>query len=270
MRPQTLIVVVLALAFGGIAAAGVLLFTTRDSSNEGAKATIVVATSNIPRGIAISAGSIVAKEYPKDLIPEGVATKVEDVLGRSAVTPLFKDEPVLEAKLAAKGAGRGLAAILKTGMRAVTIPTPTVASNVAGFLEAGSRVDILWTPPENAQGGDAPLLENVEVLAVDDKTDASLTGKPEAAPIKSVTVQVKPEDAARLAPALTRGTIHLSLRNPADEGRAPVRPVLPGPPPRRTVVAAPVPASLLTIRTLRGTRDGWIRVDVPGGSSAAK
>ena len=270
MRPQTWLIVVLALAFGGVAAAGVFLLST-PASGSGQKSMIVVVTADVPRGTPITAESVAVRPT-NDQVAAGVLTKIADAIGRTALVPLYKEEPLLDAKLAPKGAGRGLASLLKRGMRAVTIPTPGVATNVAGFLEVGSHVDILWTPTDatrddRSAGGDGPLLEDVEVLAVDDKIDSAATGKPDGSAIKSVTVQLKPEDAAKLAPALTRGTIHLSLRNPGDEGRVSRRPAAPAPPPRREVVAAPVPVVPLTIRTLRGTREGWVRL---GASASAK
>jgi Flp pilus assembly protein CpaB len=210
-------------------------------------------------------------------------TKVGDAVGRPALTSLFKDEPVLDAKLGARGTGGGLASLLKHGMRAVTIPTTngSQTNHIATFIEVGSHVDIHWTPPETGRDPNAsaaeniPLLENVEVIAVDDKLDSTGAAKAEGTTIKSVTVQLKPEDAATLAPALTRGAIHLSMRNPTDEGRAPRRPVVAKPPPRREVAEAPKPAPApalpipVTIRTLRGTREGVIHLAPAGGSQPA-
>ena len=271
MRRQTLLIVVLALAFGGIAAAGVLLFSNREPAQGAEKGTIVLAKTKVPRGETLTAEFLIAREYPKDLIPEGVVTSIEDAVGRSTLTPLFENEPILEAKLAPKGAGRGLASLIKKGMRAISIPTPSVATGVAGFIVPGSRVDIYWTSQEASReerlpGFDAPLLENVEVLAVDEKIDAPASNRMDAIQVKSVTIQVKPEEAGKLTPVLSKGTIYLSLRNPGDDGRAD-RPVAPTPlasPKRTQVVAAsppPPPQVPRTIRTLRGTREGAFRFE---------
>lgn len=238
MRSQTLIIVALALTFGGIAAVGVLLFSNNHPSQGSGRATMVLAAADVPRGETLTAASLVVKECAADAVLSGVITKIEDALDRSTLTPLYKGEPILEAKLAAKGAGRGLASLIKKGMRAVTIPTPTVGAGVAGFIVPGSRVDIHWISNEprsrddHSAGHNAPpLLENVEVLAVDDKIDVPAANRTEGAQMKSVTVQVDPVEAGKLTPALSKGTIHLSLRNPGDEGRAPPRPpeVVPAP-----------------------------------------
>jgi len=275
MRPQTLLLVVLALAFGGLAAAGVVLFSNRDPSQGPAKGTIVVMTANVSRGETLSAESITAREYPKDLIPEGVLTRVEDAIGRAALTHLFKEEQVMEAKLAPRGSGRGLAPLIKKGMRAISIATPTVATGVAGFIIPGSHVDIYWTShdaprDDRMANSDAPLLENVEVLAVDEKIDAPMANRTDAVQMKSVTIQIKPEEAGKLTPVLSQGMIYLSLRNPSDEGRTPARPV-PPPSKRAPVVAAvslpppshpPAPIAR-PIRTIRGMNEGMVEIQVP-------
>ena len=264
MRPQTLLVVVLALAFGGIAAVGALVFSSGNQGEGPAMSMILVAAAEVARGESIAAEAVVLRKYPTELLPAGALTKVEDAVGRCLLVPIVKDEPILEGKLAMKGAGRGLAPLITKGMRAITIATPNVATGVAGFIVPGSRVDVLWTPPDvgredRTNVGDVPLLENVEVLAVDEKIDAPVTSRTDSGQMKSVTVQVKPEDAAKLTPALSKGTVHLSLRNPGDDGRAPPRTV--PLPPRRSAPVAPV-VTTRTMRTFRGTREGVIHLQI--------
>src|SRR5262249_2481855 len=78
---------------------------------------VVVAAVDIPRGMQVTADYVKLREYPKDLVPSGALSKVEDALDRAAIGALAKDEPLLEAKLASKGAGRGMAALIPKGMR---------------------------------------------------------------------------------------------------------------------------------------------------------
>jgi pilus assembly protein CpaB len=266
MRPQTLIIVVLALVFGGIAAGGVMLLSKNQSSQGAERSTMVLASADVPRGESLTAASLVVKEFPATAVLPGVITRIEDALDRSTLTPLYKGELLLETKLAAKGAGRGLASLIKKGMRAVTIPTPNVGAGVAGFIVPGSRVDVHWISNEPRARDDhtagqiaPPLLENVEVLAVDDKIDVPAANRTEGAQMKSVTVQVQPAEADKLTPALSKGTIHLSLRNPGDEGLAPPRPVAvapvaPEPPPRPRVIRI-FKGSRVSVHHLGGSAD---------------
>jgi pilus assembly protein CpaB len=265
MRTQTLLIVLLALTFGGIAAAGVMLFSNGSQARGVERGAMIIAAVDVPRGETLTPESVIAKDLPKDAVLSGVVTRVEDVVGRSAIAPLFKGEPILDVKLAPKGAGRGLASLIKKGMRAITIPTPNVGAGVAGFIVPGSRVDVHWTSQEHAvrrddqAGSSVPLLENVEVLAVDDKIDVPTANRTEGTQMKSVTVQLTPEDAGKLTPALSKGIVHLSLRNPSDEGKVPPPPVA-APPVKPDVVVTAPPAPRL-IRIFRGTREMVIRLD---------
>ena len=135
---------VLALVFGGSAAVGIVKFRAPQPAPAPETVPVVVAAADVPRGGTITADLIKTRDYPKDLVPPGA----DQARGRGrpgGVSPLVKDEPVLDAKLSAEGAGRGMAALIPKGMRAVTIQTPNVASGVAGFVLPGNKVDVLLT-----------------------------------------------------------------------------------------------------------------------------
>ncbi len=293
MRTQTLIVLLLALAFGGIAAVGVVMFTGGEPKAAD-MATIVVAVAEVPRGSMITAEAVTARQYPRDLVPAGVVSRVEDAVGRAALSPIVRDEPLIEGKLAPKGAGRGLASLIKKGMRAITVQTPNVATGVAGFIVPGNRVDVLMTFNETgastaASAAAITLLEDVEILAVDQNVDAPAENKVDAAQMRSVTLSVTPDQATKLTLGQNRGTIHLSLRNSTDETHKASRPAsmddlsggaswdqrlkgvitelnrnqasrrMAGPaPPPPPAPSGPPPR---VIRTFKGTREGSARID---------
>src|SRR5262249_37934311 len=83
---------------------------------------------------------------------------------------------------------------------------------------------------QDATGGGTTvrLLQNVEVLAVDQRLDdAPLDSKKgvDLSGSRSVTLQVNPDEDAMLALAQKKGTLHLSLRNSSDAMTADARPV---------------------------------------------
>src|SRR6266516_962715 len=51
--------------------------------------------------------------------PKGALAKKEDVVGRGVVAPIYEGEVIAQARLAAPGAGGGLASMIPAGMRAV-------------------------------------------------------------------------------------------------------------------------------------------------------
>jgi pilus assembly protein CpaB len=148
---------------------------------------------------------------------------------RSAVITMVTDEPILESKLSPKGQ-RGLASLLSEGMRAFTITT-NVASGVAGFILPGNKVDVLLTVSDKGNiptvsdkrnndptggGITTTLLQNVEILAVDQRVEAPAENKVNSNDLRSVTLLVTPDQAAKLSLGQSKGTLFLMLRNAND------------------------------------------------------
>ena len=225
MSLRTVLVVVLAIACGLSAALGLnLVLASSRNAVEAALETspVVVARAEIPRGRLVSADLIEVKAWPKDLIPKGALVKPEETLERAALQTMLPGEPLLGAKLAAKGAIGGMATLIPPGKRAYTIQTKTQASNVAGFVLPGNLVDVLLTFRSNANddtggGSTTTLLQAVEVLAVGKSIDAGGTDTVKSQDIESVTLLVTAEQATRLDLGQGLGMLSLSLRNPNDK-----------------------------------------------------
>jgi len=220
MSPRSGLIMIWALAFGGSAAVGVNKYLTSKPGvvYRGVETVpVVVAAVDIPRGASITAGLVKTRDYPKEILPSGTLAKVDDALDRSVFFPLVKGEPVLDGKLAPKGAKRGMAALVPNGMRAFTINTPSVASGVAGFVLPGNKVDVLLTMEGKHGSITTTLLQNLEILAVDQRTDAPIDNRVDPNQLRSVTLLVTPDQAAKLGLAQNKGALHLSLRNHGDD-----------------------------------------------------
>jgi len=150
-------------------------------------------------------------------VPEGALQKKEDIVGRGVISPIFNNEPVVESRLAPKGGGAGLAALIPKGMRAVAIRVNEIAG-VAGFVVPGMRVDVLVSgnPPGGASLGGVTktLLQNVQVLSAGQNFQKDAEGKPVS--VQVVNLLVTPEQAEMLSLASSQTTIQLVLRNPLD------------------------------------------------------
>jgi pilus assembly protein CpaB len=232
MSLRTVLVIVLALMCGGSAAVGINTFRHQAPASANPElVSVVVAATDIARGSTISADSVTTRDYPKDLVPPGALTNQSDAVERVAFNALLKGEPVVDAKLAAKGAGRGLAALIPVGMRAFTIQTTSVVSGVAGFILPGNRVDVLLTVSSQGGANDQTgggttiiLLQNVEVLAVDQRLQAPAENKNNLKELQSVTLLVTPDEAQKLDLGQNKGVLHLTLRHPDDALAANARP----------------------------------------------
>jgi pilus assembly protein CpaB len=176
---------------------------------------IVVASKNIPLGTRITEKDVATQQFPKANVPAGAFQDLSEVIGRGAIIQMFAGEPVLESKLAPKEAGAGLTAAIPDGMRALSIHVNDVVG-VAGFVQPGSRVDLILTgkPPNYDEKASKVVLENLMVLATGKNVQQDAEGKPQTVPV--VTLLVTPEDAAKIALATGDGPIILALRNPLD------------------------------------------------------
>jgi pilus assembly protein CpaB len=211
---------VLALVSGGSAALGVNRYVTSKPVVAAPRidtVPVLVALEDIPRGASVTADLVKTQDYPKGILPPGALGRVEDALDRAVFVPLAKGEPVLNGKLAPKGAKRGMAALVPDGMRAFTIPTPSAASGVAGFILPGNKVDVLLTLEGRRGSVTTTLVQNLEILAVDQRTDAPADNRIDPNHLRSVTLLVTPDQAAKLGLAHNKGALHLSLRNHRDD-----------------------------------------------------
>lgn len=286
MNPRMAIVGVLAIVCG-LSAMFLVQAIRRPGAAAVEKVSVVFAAADLKPGETITADMLTTREIPKAEVPEDAMLKITDVVDRAARSNLDQGDLIREKKLAERGAGRGMAALIKTGMRAFTIQTPSFSSSLAGFLQPGNKVDVLLTV--NSSGGsDDPsggattttLLQNAEILAVHTQVNTPTSNKIDPDQTKSVTLLVTPDDAALLDLGQNKGTLHLSLRNLKDTEMVKPRqttiadlPSYRPPTPKPSPVEAPAPAQVvvtapagppppefveikLLVRTLRGTGSG--------------
>jgi pilus assembly protein CpaB len=155
--------------------------------------------------------------------PEHAIMKRQDAVNRGVIANIYKNEPILDTRLAPQGAGAGLAATIPVGMRAVALPVNEVVG-LAGFVLPGVRVDVLiaGSPPgQSNQGGMQcrTVLQNIEVLSAGQRIEKNVEGKPESAQV--VNLLVTPDQAEVLNLASGETKVQLVLRNPLDTKEQP-------------------------------------------------
>ncbi|PHP65097.1 Flp pilus assembly protein CpaB [Zhengella mangrovi] len=195
---------------------------------------IVVAKQPLRYGAAITPGDLSEIPWPKDAVPDGAYRTVKDLVddgARVVLSPIEANEPVLLAKLSGPNGRATLSNTLSPGMQAVTIPADEV-TGVGGFLSMGDRVDVVLT----RNGGSAVAQSNgaeetgaakgVEMITETVVSGARvLSGRPEdgaKSVQKTVTLEVTPADARRIALARSVGQLSLTLLSasaPADGTR---------------------------------------------------
>jgi pilus assembly protein CpaB len=176
---------------------------------------LIVATRALPLGSMLTRDAVKLRSIPQSLFPTGGFSKVEDVMDRPVISPIQADEPVLEARIATRGSGVGLAPMIPAGMRAISVRVNDVVG-VAGFVLPGMRVDVLVTgkPSDHPDTVTRTVLQNIVVLSAGQTIQSD--GK-NAISTPVVTLLVTPEDAESLTLANNDGHIQLVLRNSADD-----------------------------------------------------
>jgi pilus assembly protein CpaB len=212
---------VLVFAFAVATGASFLLYRMLNSkvnTNPAAMTTqVIVASRNLDLGTVIHDADLKAAHWAGSL-PTGALQKKEDLVGRGVIAAIFNGEPILETRLARRGAGGGLAAMIPPGMRAVAVRVNEVVG-VGGFVVPGMRVDVLISgnPPNNGRSLGSlttTLLQNIEVLSAGQDFKKDAEGKPVS--VQAVNLLVTPEQAEKLSLAANQTTIQLVLRNPLD------------------------------------------------------
>lgn len=187
---------------------------------------VLVAQRALPAGTIITADAMSFQQWPEELVQDAYfidgESDINQLLGTVVRHPITAGEPVTQGSLVSPGDRGFLAAALGPGMRAVTVPV-SAKTGVAGFVFPGDRVDLVLTQTVKGDEG-LPLkaaetvLRNLRVLATDQSTEQTTTddGRTVVRAFRTVTLEVTPKIAEKIAVAQTIGTLSLALRSIAD------------------------------------------------------
>ena len=229
MNKPRIVVLAIAIVAGGIAA-----YLASGSGDKPAPepvaqmqtVEILVAKSDIGLGQSVKPDDLQWQMWPAATANSNFISKaskaeaITEITGSIARSPFIAGEPIREQKLVKADGSGFMAAILPAGYRAISTEI-SPETGAGGFILPNDRVDVLLTKRERSANGRGPdvstseiILANVRVLAIDqapkEKEGAnSLVGK-------TVTLELKPEQAEILAQSRQSGTLTLALRSIAD------------------------------------------------------
>jgi pilus assembly protein CpaB len=231
MNTARIVVLTIALGAGGVAA-----YLASGSDNRPLPAEpaaqlqtvdVLVAKADIGLGQSVKPEDMQWQTWPAATASSTFIRRSErpdattQVAGSIARAPFIAGEPIREQKLVrADGAGF-MAAILPTGMRAVSTEI-SPETGAGGFILPNDRVDVILSKREkNVAIAGAPdvivseiILPNIRVLAID-QAPKEKDGQ-NAVVGKTVTLELKPEQAETLARSRQSGTLSLALRSIVD------------------------------------------------------
>jgi pilus assembly protein CpaB len=164
-------------------------------------------------------------EVAAEAVPDGAFTGGAASLAelRGALLRRFIDpnQPVIATDVLRPRDRGFLAAVLKAGTRAISIGVDVV-TGTSGLIWPGDEVDLILTQTLQAEGGDSPgrrvvgetILSAVRVIAVDQQISHTASDASAARVVaRTVTLEVTPEQAERLAVGTQLGRISLVVRS---------------------------------------------------------
>jgi pilus assembly protein CpaB len=230
MKTAQIVVLTIALGAGGVAA-----YLARGTDDNKAQAPaqpvaqlptveVLVAKNEIGLGQSVKADDLVWQTWPSAAASATFIKRADrpdankQITGMIARAPFIAGEPIREPKLVKADGSGFMAAILPTGMRAISTEI-SAETGAGGFILPNDRVDVILTRREKNQSGPDTInseiiLPNVRVLAIDQapkekEGQNALVGR-------TVTLELKPDMAETLARARQAGTLSLALRSIAD------------------------------------------------------
>ncbi|TBU93533.1 Flp pilus assembly protein CpaB [Stutzerimonas kirkiae] len=191
---------------------------------------IRAAAAALPAGLLLREGdlewrAVAADRLPKGALAEGTAgSELHGALMRGAKPA---GALILEGDVIRPDAPGFLAAALKPGMRAVSVPVNDVSGN-AGLIQPGDFVDIILTQKLSQAGKNGArattlvvsetVVERVRIIAVGSRFQGNAQdNKPSRA--RTITFEVAPRAAEAVTVATQLGSLSMALRSFAVEER---------------------------------------------------
>lgn len=142
---------------------------------------------------------------------------IDDFIGAVVRLPITAGQPMTPGLVARAGEQGFLAAVLRPGMRAISVAV-SATSGISGFMLPGDRVDMIWNVKTKVDYGGGftgftqTIMKDIRVIAIDQRTQANA-----ATPAKTVTLEVTPKQAEAINLALSLGQVDFALRSVAPE-----------------------------------------------------
>jgi pilus assembly protein CpaB len=232
MYTARIVVLIIALGAGGTAA----YLASGSDNNKSAPAIpvaqlptvdVLVAKSDIGLGQSVKPENLQWQSWPAATASSTFIRRGErpnaatEIVGEIARAPFISGEPIRDQKLVKADGSGFMAAILPTGMRAVSTEI-TPETGAGGFILPNDRIDVILSRhdknPDRNGGPEVirseTVLTNIRVLAID-QAPKEKDGQNTVVG-RTVTLELKPEQAETLARARLSGTLSLALRSIAD------------------------------------------------------
>ncbi len=205
----------------------------KKSADTGPKTQVLVAAKDLSIGKELGEGDLKWQTWPGEKAFAGAIVRKDEQKANEALTGRLMQrvsagQPVLKSFIFKEGKGNLVAATLGRGMRAVAIPVKA-DTMAGGFVSPGDTVDVILSYNVSTNSRENPdiaalvskaasetILENIKVLAVDQEASRE---EEKAKIARTVTLEVTPQGAEKLALASNMGDMTLALRGIGDDAK---------------------------------------------------
>ena len=222
MRTKSLVLLILALGCGLVASIGISQIIEQNKSGQQPATetqAILVAMKPIAGQEQIKAENVKLEQWPKNLVPKGALSKLEEVEGHRVKYNITPGEPILQTKLVGDQDQRATT-VVPPGYRLKAVHADAVSA-VGNLIQPGDRVDVLVYLRSTNGGQQAAttttILQDIKVFAVNDQWRAGEAGGTDPIPVKNVSLLLTPEQVEKLTLASELGKVSLVLRSPDDK-----------------------------------------------------
>ena len=218
MRANSVIILVIAIVMGGIAAFLARNWLISRAQPVATTTTIIAAATQLPFGTPLTEDSVVEIPWAATAVPEGSFISKQALFKdgrRITLAAIQQHEPILNSKLTGPGQRASLSTLLDSDKRAITIRVDDVRG-VAGFILPNDRVDVVLIRNATDSSGHRQsdlLLQDIKVIAID---QIAMEQKDRAIVAKAVTLEVTPFQAQKISLATNVGNLSLILRKAGD------------------------------------------------------
>ena len=187
------------------------------------KVAVLVAGRAVRAGSLLKPEEITARDFVEENLPPGISkdslANRHLLVGAMVRRPLSPGEPLMVADLMRPGDHGFLAAVLSSGLRAVTIGVDAV-TGTAGLIWPGDRVDVIMTQtiedpslPIGRRVAAETIQRNARVIAIDQQlVQGALPGGAEGNTARTVTIEVTAQQVQEVLVAARIGKLSLSVR----------------------------------------------------------
>ncbi len=210
---------------------GVAWIASRPAANEAVAAAPLVPTTKLKvvtiarpvrAGTLLKSDDITGREIPTDQLPAGYSEDTPDarraLIGAMVRNSIAPGDPILVSNIARPHDSGFLAAVVAPGMRAVTVAVDAV-TGTAGLIWPGDHVDVLLlqttddvTKPIGRRVASETILHGVRVVAIDQQlAQGAEPGAKDAPAARTITLEVEPRQAERLAVAARLGRLSFTV-----------------------------------------------------------